>query len=146
MCTTATTSCEITGLSNGTAYTVAVTVTNAAGRTGPAGISNAFVPAPQVVPPGKVRGFSRGDYVKVGKRFNVVVRWKAPRDDGGAPIIRYRVRIGTDGRWSSWSGVTRTAVLATKLKKRTKYTVQVRAVNSAGRGQSAAYSFTTPRR
>ena len=144
-CTTASTACEITGLTNGTTYTVAVTVTNAAGRTGPAGVSAPFIPTGATVP-GVVSGFSKGRYAGKSPNLRVTVTWKPPADDGGSPIIRYRVRYGVGSKWKPWVSVESPAYRLTGLHAQKKYTVQVRAVNAVGGGDKASYSFTTPRR
>ena len=144
-CTTASTACEITGLTNGTAYTVAVTVTNAAGRTGPAGISAPFTPTAVSVP-GVVSGFSKGRYAGTSPSLRVTVRWQPPVDDGGSPVLRYRVRYGTGDRWKAWTSVESTSLRLTGLRAGKRYVVQVRAVNAAGAGPKASASFTTPRR
>ena len=144
-CTTASTSCEITGLANGTAYTVSVTVTNAAGRTGPAAVSSPFTPTSATVP-GKVSGFSKGKYAGSSPNLRVTVSWRAPADDGGSPILRYRVRYGVGDSWKPWVTVESRSYRLTGLRAGKKYTVQVRAVNAVGGGEKASYSFTTPRR
>jgi serine protease len=143
-CTTAATSCEITGLTNGTAYTVAVTVTNAAGRTGPPAVSAPFTPG-SVTVPGKVSSFSKGRYSGSSPSLRVTVSWRPPADDGGSPIIRYRVRYGTGGKWKSWVSVDSPSYRLNGMRGGKKYTVQVRAVNAVGGGDRASYSFTTPK-
>ncbi|MEY3734192.1 MAG: hypothetical protein RL347_1551 [Actinomycetota bacterium] len=144
-CTTAANACEITGLTNGTTYTVAVTVTNAAGRTGPAGSSAPFVPGAVAVP-GAVSGFSKGRFVGSSPNLRVTVSWKPPADDGGSPIIRYRVRYGVGSKWKPWVSVESPSYRLTGLRGGKKYTVQVRAVNAVGGGPKVAYTFSSPRR
>ena len=144
-CTTGSTACEITGLTSGTAYTVAVTVTNAAGRTGPAGVSAPFTPTAATVP-GAVSDFSRGRYAGKTPNLRVTVSWQPPADDGGSAVLRYRVRYGTGDRWKSWVSVESPSLRLTGLRAKKKYVIQVRAVNAVGAGPKASYSFTTPRR
>ena len=144
-CTTASTACEIAGLTNGTAYTVAVTVTNAAGRTSPAGFSAPFTPTGATVP-GVVSGFSKGRYAGKTPNLRVTVSWQPPADDGGSAVLRYRVRYGTGDRWKSWVSVDSPSLRLTGLRAKKKYVIQVRAVNAVGAGPKASYSFTTPRR
>jgi subtilisin family serine protease len=144
-CTTAAASCEITGLINGTTYTVAVTVTNAKGRTGPPAVSEPFTPGSATVP-GTVSGFSRGRYAGTSPSLRVTVTWMPPVDDGGSSVIRYRVRYGTGDRWKAWTSVESPSYRLTGLRATRKYVVQVRAVNAIGAGNRASYSFTAPRR
>ena len=144
-CTTAATSCEITGLTNGTSYTVAVSVTNAAGRTGPPGVSAPFTPAQGTTMPGMVSGFTMSRFTKIGRTYRVTVRWQAPADNGGSPVTSYLARYGTGGRWNPWTSVARPSGRIVDLRAGTKYTVQVRAVNDVGAGPRAVYSFRTPR-
>lgn len=140
------TTCEITGLTNGTAYTVSVTVTNAGGRTGPAGVSMSFSPQRAATVPGAVSDFTNGRYRKSGGLYRVMVRWQAPADDGGAPVTGYLARYGTGGRWNPWTEVAGTSARVTGMRAGTRYVVQVRAVNEMGPGARAAYSLTTPSR
>ena len=145
-CTTAGTTCEITGLTNDVAYTVSVTVTNASGRTGPAGVSAPFTPKRAVTVPGPVRDFVRGSFTKTLRTYRVTVRWKAPLDDGGAAVTGYVARLGRGTVWTSWTRLTRSAVLLTDLRRDTRYRLQVRAINSEGRGTVATFAFRTPLR
>ena len=144
-CTTTAASCEIVGLSNGTSYTVAVTVTNAAGRTGPPGVSAPFTPG-AVTAPGAVSGFSKGRFAGTSPNLRVTVSWQPPASDGGAPILRYRVRYGTGDSWRPWVSVESASYRLTGLRTKRTYTVQVRAVNAVGGGPKVAYSFSSPRR
>lgn len=142
-CTTVTTSCEISGLSNGTTYTVAVSVTNAAGRTGPAAQSAPFTPS-AATKPGMVTGFSRSRFAGSSPKLSVTVRWRAPVDDGGSTVTGYRVRYGTGDRWNAWTTVPTASLRLTGLRAGKEYVVQVRAVNAVGAGPRASHTVKVP--
>ena len=142
-CATTGTSCEMTGLTNGTVYTVAVAVTNAAGRTSEATQSASFTPS-GVMKPSKVLNFSHGRFAGSSPKMRVTVKWEPPRNDGGSPIIGYRVRYGTGDTWKSWRTVDTTSLRLKGLRAGKEYRVQVRAINAAGGGARAAYSFRVP--
>ena len=83
----------------------------------------------------------------------VVLTWQAPADNGGAAILRYEYRLKAgDGAFGEWTAIPDSAAgganavryRITGLTNGTAYTVEVRAVNSAG--ASAAVRVTvTPR-
>lgn len=138
---------DVTNLAPGSTYTFRVAAINSAGTGAFSEPSPAYtVPGTQVTVPGKVSGFSLDRFTKTGATFRVTARWKAPTVTGGAAVTGYVARVGVGGRWSAWGELTEPATLLTKLRKGTRYQLQVRAVNSAGEGATAAYSFTTPRR
>ncbi|WP_165960857.1 fibronectin type III domain-containing protein [Actinocrispum wychmicini] len=105
------TTATITGLTNGTRYTVTVTATNKAG-TGRPGTSDfktlgadqngtvapapAYAPGPPtdvaVAPPAPDDGHSTGNQTQLK------VHWNAPDDDGGSPITGYTVQATADGQ------------------------------------------------
>jgi len=103
-------------------------------------------PKDEITVPGQVSGFALGRYAKTGATLRVVARWKAPAATGGGDISGYVARLGLGGKWSAWSQVSSATVPLSQLLKGRKYTLQVRAVNAAGQGPVAAYSFTTPKR
>lgn len=74
--------CVISGLSNGSTYTVSATVKNAAG-TGPASPSVAGV---VIWVPGSPTNVS-----STAATGGATVSWTAPADDGGSPILDYTV-------------------------------------------------------
>ena len=93
----------------------------------------------------------------------VDLRWTPPASDGGAAITKYQYRVSADGgtNWApDWTDVPdgsdagsdlddERTVTATNLTNRTKYTFQVRAVNSEGSGseiEATATPTTTVRR
>ena len=140
------TSTDATDLVPGASYQFRVAAVNSAGVGAYSEPSAPLVmPTELVTVPGKVTGFTRGDFVKKGSTYRVTVRWKAPSDDGGAAVTGYVVRLGRGTAWSTWTDFTRPAVLVTDLRRGTKYRLQVKAVNSVGAGPSAAYVFTVPR-
>jgi Fibronectin type III domain len=140
------TSAAITGLVNGTGYTVEVAAVNAVG-TGSASARSTVV-TPSTVP-AKVSGVT----VKRGAA-SLAVRWTAPAD-GGSAITGYVVTayVGKGSKAAATATVA-AAVLSTTvkgLKNGTGYTVDVRAVNATGAGASSARSAvvtpaTTPGR
>ena len=144
---TAGTSIDVINVEPGSFYSYRIAAVNSAG-TGEFSLPSApiLMPDETLTPPGKVRGFSTSKFIKKGKTFTVTVRWKAPRDDGGAEITGYLARAGAGGNWGDWTDLDDPAAMISELARNTKYTVQVQAVNSQGPGAIATYSFRTPRR
>lgn len=131
----------VTGLTNGTTYTVAVTADNAAG-TGP----EATVTA---TPQAATTPTTAGPVTVTAGSTTATITWHRPADDGGADLDHYTVHIllASDG-----SPVTSTTVPATVLTTTvtgltsgTAYTAEVSASNAAGLDGPAAASdlFTT---
>ncbi|GIE93752.1 peroxidase family protein [Paractinoplanes rishiriensis] len=80
-----------------------------------------------------------------------VVRWTAPADNGGSPILRYEVEV-TNAQTGARIGAVRTAaatasqLTVTGLANGTSYRFRVRAVNEAGSSdRSTATKPATPR-
>jgi subtilisin family serine protease len=132
-------SATVTGLVNGTAYTLRVVATNAVG-TGPAGTAASATPrtvpgAPRIGAPAPAAGAT-------------TVSWAAPGSDGGAPVTGWTVR-GYRGntlvKQVTASAAARTLVV-TGLANGTAYTFTVSARNVAGVGPlSARSAAVTPR-
>ena len=91
------TSCEVTALVNGTSYTFTARALSGAGWGPFSGTSSAVIPERSVTAPGGVRNLR---VVAANSEGVVTLRWRAPLDDGGAPVIAYRVfwrQAGTGG-------------------------------------------------
>lgn len=137
-CSTATTSCVVTGLTNGTPHTATVTATNSAG-TGLGATSNTFTPSAAQVP-GKVRNVTKR-YAYGPTQATATVRWKAPANKGGSTITGYRVRIGAGGEWTAWQTIRLPAVRWTKMTPGVRYTLQIQAGNAIGFGPSVSVAL-----
>ena len=124
--------CTVTGLTNGTSYTFAVTATNAVGT------SQASVPSQPVTPrsssstPGAVRNLKAKT-----SRGLIRVSWSPPASAGGTSALTYEYRTGRQP-WKSASGTQ----VAVRGKSGVEITVHVRAVNGAGPGLSSRISAT----
>ena len=126
--------CTVNALSNGTAYTFAVTAINEVGSSAPSASSAAVVPATLPGVPTAV-GVSRGNEA-------AVVSWAAPTDNGGAAIGRYRVTI-SPGAGTVWC--TSSPCPIPGLTNGVGYSFSVAAENSVGLGgESAVSSQITP--
>lgn len=129
--------CTVTGLTNGTAYTVTVTATNSAG-TGAASNPSAST-TPRTVP---------GAPISVSAapgNGRATLTWVAPASSGGAAITDYTVTATPGGARCAWPSGPLTCVV-TGLTNGTPYTFTVTATNNAGTGVESSPSVaTTPR-
>ena len=129
----------LSGLTNGTVYTLTLTATNAVGTSLPS--------AKVLVTPRTLPGVPALDSVTAGKA-SAVVAWAAPSSTGGLPISGYVVRAYRDGvvaKTVTASGSAR-SMSVTGLVNGADYTFTVAAKTVAGTGTATdASSVVTPR-
>jgi putative cell wall-binding protein len=124
-CTTAATSCTVTGLTNGTAYTFTVTATNDVGTGAASAPSNSVTPA---TVPG-----ATANVVAVRGNASAIVFWTPPVDVGGSPITSYTVSGSPDGTCTT----SLSFCVVTGLTNGVGYTFTVSATNAAGTGPAS---------
>jgi hypothetical protein len=120
---------DVTGLTNGTAYTFTVRSTNAAGN-GPESAATSPAVTPRTVP-GKPTavGATAGDK-------SASVSWTVPASNGGAPIASYTV-TSSPGALSETVAGDQTGAVVTGLTNGVAYTFTVLATNAAGDGAAS---------
>jgi len=122
-------------LTNGTAYTFAVSAVNAAGTSAGSAASNQVTPNPATVPGRPTIGTATAGNTAA------TVTWTAP-NDGGSPITRYRVIVCSHGALNKAvnfpAGSTTQEI--TGLTNGTPYTFRVRAINDIGTSLASGYS------
>ena len=128
-----TTSHTITGLANGTEYTVQVSATRTGANDGP---PSAEVTGTPVTTPGAPQHLSA-----VAGYEQVTLTWDAPSSDGGSAILRYEVAVDDSGTWID-AGLDLEETV-TGLTNGQRYTFAVRAVNAAGTGPAATVTIVT---
>jgi len=137
----ATTSFNVTGLTNGVAYKFRVSA-NTAGGTGAASSTSA------AVTPFGAPAAPTALAVAALTTTSADLTWTAPSDNGGSAITDYSVQYSLTGGapWTTVSHVASTtaAITVTGLTARTAYTFQVAAVNApVGAGTFASTTGTT---
>ena len=128
-----TTSHAITGLANGTPYTVRVIATRTSANDGP---SSSEVTGTPFTTPGAPQHLSA-----VAGYAQVTLTWDAPTSDGGSAILRYEVAVDDSGTWID-AGLDLEETV-TGLTNGQRYTFAVRAVNAAGTGPAATVTIVT---
>ena len=133
--TTGALSCTISGLANGTTYSVTVIAVNVVGQ------SAASLPVTGI--PYTVPGAPQSVKVK-SENAALSVSWLAPASDGGNPISTYTVYayVAPTTFTCTTSG---TMCTVTGLANGTKYLVNVVANNLAGHSAQSANSHGTPK-
>ncbi|WP_189168389.1 beta strand repeat-containing protein [Pilimelia anulata] len=129
----------VSGLSNGTPYTIRVRALNAVGN----GAASGSVTETPVAAPAAPTGLSavRGDQ-------SAALTFSPPSDTGGTPITDYEVSTDNGSTWATLStsagaGGTRVGTVS-GLTNGTPYTVRVRAVNAVGPGAASGSTSVTP--
>jgi serine/threonine protein kinase len=130
-CTTTTTTCTVTGLSNGTAYSFVVTAVATSGK-------EIAAPSTSDVTPFSSPGAVSDLQSSLTGATAATISWAAPNDNG-SPITGYTIT-----GLPSNCAVNGTSCTASGLSAATTYTVCVVASNAAGSGpQSSCTSITT---
>jgi len=133
------TSRTVTGLTNGTTYTLQVRAVNAVGAGPASAESNPVVPRGVPGAPTSV--------VAVRGNASASLSWTAPASNGGSAITGYQVQVRTGTtvvRTDVLTGPS-TSTLVTGLTNGTAYNFRVAAVNAIGTGAlSAASNTVTP--
>ncbi|MEU7839274.1 fibronectin type III domain-containing protein [Nonomuraea sp. NPDC049129] len=124
-----TTLTSVTGLANGTAYTVSVVARNAAGASAPSTAKPA-TPAASV-PPGPP------DHLRASlpASGSVQLIWEPPAVTGTSPVTGYTVTASPGGKTAT---VTATTATLSGLDPASAYTFTVRATNASGTGAASA--------
>jgi len=120
-------SCNVSGLTNGTEYTFTIHATNVMGPGPESDPSNKVTPVPPTVP-GKPTGV-----VATAGNASALVSWTAPASNGGNTITGYTVTSSPDGKTCTWTTGPLSCTVST-LTNGTPYTVTVTATNGAGTG------------
>ena len=136
---TTTSPLTITGLTNGTTYSVKLRAVNSAGA-GAASSPVNVTPAASSSPPG-----APTNLVATPGDGQASITFSAPATDGGSPITNYEYQLD-DGTWTAFSPATTSSpVVVTGLTNGTEYTIKLRAVNTAGSGAASDPVKVTPR-
>ena len=122
-----TTSCTVTGLTNGSSYSFTVTATNADGTGAASAPSNSVTPSAVPDAPTGVTA-APGD-------ASATVSWTAPSDEG-SPITGYTVSDGAGDTCTTAS----TGCIVTGLTDGSSYSFTVTATNADGTGAASAPS------
>jgi hypothetical protein len=121
-----TTPVVITGLTNGSAYSIKLRAVNSAGK----GAESAAVYSATVAS-------APSDLVATVGNGQVSIAFTAPSNTGGADISDYEYELDDSGTWTS-AGTAATPVVITGLTNGTAYSIKLRAVNSIGNGAESA--------
>jgi titin len=133
----------VTGLHNGTTYTILVRAENDAAGAGPESLDIEVTPVASVTVPGAPRNLHA-----TPKDHAARLWWTPPLSNGGAPVRGYQVDLHGNGTWmdlviSAAPHGERTAVIS-GLRNGGTYKPRVRAVNRIGVGAPSATTRVKP--
>jgi hypothetical protein len=134
---TPSTTCTVSGLTNGSNYTFTVTATNIRGASDASSPSVTFTPQAATTQPLNVVGTPADQ--------SITVSWDRPANDGGSAITSYTVDQAGAGQVcnvvpAAPAAEPVTSCVVSGLTNGTNYAFTVRAVNSAGTSPSSGLS------
>jgi titin len=133
---TTTSTLSLTGLVNGTSYSIKVRAVNTAG----VGAASAAV---SVIP--RTIAGAPTNLLPMAGNTTATIHFTVPASNGGAAITNYEYSINY-GAWTPRNPVATTSPLSlTGLKNGTTYSIRLRAVNAAGGGTESVAVSVTPR-
>jgi hypothetical protein len=131
------TSCTLIGLTNGTAYYFKVVAVNDAEHQGQDSAETSAIPAPASASTSQASGTGAPgaptSLTATAGNAEVSLYWTAPASDGGSPLARYNVYVGTGSGFSAGTAVTGTSATVTGLTNGTAYHFVVTAVGANGK-------------
>ncbi|CAB4323800.1 MAG: hypothetical protein F2520_07705 [Actinobacteria bacterium] len=138
-CTTTATTCNVTGLSNGTSYTFTVRATNTVGTGVASAASNAYIPG---LPAAPAPPFASLSELSDSWSAGVNIAWSAPSYEGGGAVSSYSVQAFVNGVAVPGAVCVAEANSCAiyGLNGGTIYTFTVTARNSFGSGPSSGAS------
>ena len=125
---------SVTGLTNGTAYSIALRAVNAIG----AGASSSAVS----VTPATVPGVPTIAAAAPGHQ-SASITFTAPVSDGGSAITDHEYELDASGIWISF-GTTSSPATISGLTNGQSYSVSIRAVNAVGAGAGSTVASVIP--
>ena len=134
------TTCDITGLTNGAAYTVTVTATNEAGDSAPSAPSPVFTPVGPPSPPRGVFAYTDIGRAQTGGGGTLHVTWQAPENNGGFAITKFVATAAPGGLWCEIDDENGTGCDIEGLTEGQPYTVTVTAWNLNGESDPSSAS------
>lgn len=132
-----TTSCVVTGLTNGTSYSFDITATNSVGASA-AATTNSVTPV-NPTPPTPTKPGAPTNVSGTPGDGQVSVTWQAPADSGTYAVTDYQVTASPGGSTCIAMAPTLTCTV-TGLTNGTAYTFTVKALSGAGWGADSAPS------
>lgn len=135
-CSTATTSCDITGLTNSTTYYVDITAANADGSSDPLGTRVSGTPIALPSAPTSVTA--------TGDTDSITIAWSAPATDGGSAITAYTATLydaasgGSAVNTCTPASLTSLRCTISSLTSGTTYYASVVATNVNGTGPASS--------
>ena len=130
----------ITGLTNGTSYTIKLRAINASGTS--CAVSNSFsvTPALGTVPD------APGNLAVTPTNSGGMLKFTAPANDGGSNITNYQYSTDNGATWITPSPAITASplIISSGLTNCTTYSTKLRAVNASGSGTASAAINLTP--
>ena len=135
--TVTTSPATVTGLTNGSLYTIGLRAVNAVGP-GAASTSVAVTPMPNPTTPS-----APTDLSAIPGDTQIEVAFSTPANDGGAAITNYEYTFDDGISWAVFNPtIANSPGIITGLTNNVEYTIKLRAVNSVGKGAKSATSVT----
>jgi hypothetical protein len=138
------TSCTLIGLTNGTAYYFKVVAVNDAEYQGQDSAETSATPASASASTSTSEASGTGapgaptGLTATAGNAEVSLYWTAPASDGGSPLARYNVYVGTGSGFSAGAVVTGTSATVTRLTNGAAYHFMVTAVGANGKTSAAS--------